>query len=226
MAAPPRGRPGETRPTSTLKQYYVEVLQESRRLDMLVQMVHVLNQYQPFGLVVICSGRDTLDDIIDGLSPMDGVAVYFMHTDLEEWEKHLVLVRFKDGLSKAVRGSDPDPVPQVPEAQAAAPPRDYVREALYGVSPSVLICTDAAARGIEVPPQITLLCSYNLPPKKDVMGKRVALLPRRSGAPRNVVHFCVTSQSEDFQTLQDFVKPHLLEDLSVPLSDLVLPLKF
>eukprot|EP00884_Botryococcus_braunii_P012665 jgi/Botrbrau1/2139/Bobra.0093s0046.2 len=158
MAAPPRGRPGETRPTSTLKQYYVEVLQESRRLDMLVQMVHVLNQYQPFGLVVICSGRDTLDDIIDGLSPMDGVAVYFMHTDLEEWEKHLVLVRFKDGLSKAVRGSDPDPVPQVPEAQAAAPPRDYVREALYGVSPSVPHCSGRASPRSTPPPPHLPMC--------------------------------------------------------------------
>lgn len=60
---------------------------------------------------------------------------------------------------------------------------------------------------------------------QDVMVKRLGLLSRKSGAPRNVVHFCVTRQAADFNTLQEFVRPQRLEDLSVPLSELVLPLK-
>lgn len=30
----------------------------------------------------------------------------------------------------------------------------------------MVVATDAAARGCELPPQVTLLCSYNIPPKK------------------------------------------------------------
>lgn len=145
----------------TLKQYYVAVDRQQRRMGTLVDLMKVLGRKQGLPLIMCCSSRDSLDMVCSHFSSSQHMSVSCLHSDLSEGERSSILEQFQKAVSDWNGSLEDGGVDK--ETQEA--------------HSHLLVVTDACLPSqalAESPLFARLLINYDLPAKKEAYQRRVA----------------------------------------------------
>ena len=167
---------------SLLKQIYYDV-RDGEKFSLLV---HLLKHEDAHLVMIFCNTRRNVDFVAKNLRE-NGVAAQAIHGGMEQNKRTKVMTNFKNG-------------PSVPKNASLKNETSSLKNALLKKGMGVIVCTDVAARGLDIP-DVSHVYNYDLPKDAKDYVHRIGRTAR-AGAKGVAINILASRDYDNFSNIQ------------------------